>query len=157
LKTHNYCVETRWTGNLGSGTPDYRAYRRDHEITVSGKTAVIQGSSDAAFRGDASRYNPEELLVASLSTCHMLWVLHLCADAGIVITQYSDTASGTMIENSDGAGQFTEVVLHPQMTITDAERANEATAIHHKAHEMCFIARSVNFPVRAEPTVNLAS
>jgi organic hydroperoxide reductase OsmC/OhrA len=157
LKTHNYRVETKWTGNLGSGTSDYRAYRRDHEIVISGKTDVIRGSSDAAFRGDPSRYTPEELLVASLSTCHMLWVLHLCADAGIVITEYSDTASGTMAENDGGAGQFTEVILHPQVAITDAARVEEAIAIHGKAHEMCFIARSVNFPVRAEPTVKHAS
>ncbi len=156
MKTHNYRVETKWTGNLGTGTSDYRAYRRDHEIFVSGKAGVIHGSSDAAFRGDPSRYTPEEFLVASLSTCHMLWVLHLCADAGIVITAYSDVARGTMVENKDGAGQFTEVVLYPQVTITDAARAEEAVAIHDKAHEMCFIARSVNFPVRAEPTVNHA-
>jgi len=157
LKTHDYRVETKWTGNLGTGTSDYRAYKRDHEISISGKTDVIHGSSDAAFRGDPSRYTPEELLVASLSTCHMLWVLHLCADAGIVITGYSDAATGAMVENDDGAGQFTEVVLHPRVTIADAARVEEATEIHNKAHEMCFIARSVNFPVRAEPIVNHAS
>ncbi len=153
MKTHRYQVETRWTGNLGSGTSNYRAYSRNHEIFVTGKAKVIRGSSDPAFRGDASRYNPEEMLVASLSTCHMLWYLHLCSGAGIVITSYSDGASAAMTENPNGSGEFTEVVLHPQVTITEAARVPEAIAIHHMAHEMCYIARSVNFPVRCEPAV----
>ena len=157
MKTHRYLVETKWTGNLGSGTSNYRAYRRDHEIFVAGKADVIRGSSDKAFRGDPSRYSPEEMLVASLSTCHMLWYLHLCADAGMVITAYVDGASGTLSENADGSGEFTEVVLHPQVTITEAGRVAEAVAIHEKAHELCFIARSVNFPVRCEPAVLHAS
>jgi organic hydroperoxide reductase OsmC/OhrA len=104
-KTHDYHITTEWTGNLGSGTADYRAYSRNHQISAAEKTAPIHGSSDPHFRGDGARYNPEELLVASLSTCHMLWVLHLCADAGIVITAYADDATGVMVENEDGAGQ----------------------------------------------------
>ncbi len=149
-KQHTYRLTTTWTGNTGRGTADYGAYARDHEITAPGKSAPIPGCSDPAFRGDASRYNPEELLVASLSACHMLWVLHLCAHAGIVITEYSDDASGTMTESADGAGQFTRVVLRPRMTIADASRIEEAMAVHERAHELCFIARSVNFPVEHE-------
>ncbi|MDX1981824.1 MAG: OsmC family protein [Bryobacteraceae bacterium] len=146
---HRYRVVTNWTGNLGTGTSAYRAYSRDHEISGDGKTAPIRCSSDPAFRGDGQRYNPEELLVAALSTCHMLWVLHLAADAGIVISDYRDEAEGEMEE------QFQSVTLRPKMTITDGARIADAEAIHHRAHELCFIARSVNFPVRCEPEIHL--
>jgi organic hydroperoxide reductase OsmC/OhrA len=152
-RTHHYHTTTTWTGNLGSGTSQYKAYSRDHEITAAKKAAPIQGSSDQLFRGDPSRYSPEDLLVASLSACHMLWVLHLCTDAGIVVTHYSDEASGEMVEHPDGSGEFTLVTLHPRMTITDASRINDALAVHHKANEVCFVARSVNFQVVHEPKV----
>lgn len=154
-RSHRYQIQTTWTGNTGRGTADYRSYKRDHEIFVDGKTAPIPGSSDAAFRGDPARYSPEELLVSTLSTCHMLWLLHLCADAGITVTSYTDKACGVMAENSEGSGRFTEVTLHPVMTITDPARIQEAEALHAKAHEFCFIANSVNFPVRCPaPVVN---
>lgn len=156
-KEHRYTVSTRWTGNLGRGTADYRGYARNHEITGPGKSIPIPGSSDPAFRGDGRRYNPEELLVASLSTCHMLWMLHLCADAGIVVTDYLDAAEGTMRENADGSGEFVDVVLRPRMTITDASRMEEARALNERAHELCFIARSVKFPVRHEAEVACAA
>ncbi|HEY1758563.1 MAG TPA: OsmC family protein [Bryobacteraceae bacterium] len=150
---HRYVITNRWTGNLGSGTSAYRAYSRNHELSAEAKSAPIEGSSDPAFRGDPSRYNPEELLVGSLSACHMLALLHLCADAGIVVTDYSDEAEGEMLEHPGGAGEFTRVVLRPRMTITDPARISDAIALHHRAHELCFIARSVNFPVEHEPTV----
>jgi organic hydroperoxide reductase OsmC/OhrA len=118
-----------------------------------GKAGAIPGSSDPHFRGDAARYNPEELLVASLSTCHMLWVLHLCADAGIVVTDYSDEAEGEMRLNADGSGEFVSVTLHPRLVIDGRARADEATQLNHRAHELCFIARSVNFPVECLPEV----
>jgi organic hydroperoxide reductase OsmC/OhrA len=149
-KEHRYLLDMKWTGNLGRGTADYRAYSRNHEVGGAGKTAWIAGSSDASFRGDPSRYNPEELLVAALSTCHMLWFLHLCSDAGIVVTEYSDKPAGTMVEHEDGAGEFTEVVLRPNVVIADSSREVELEAIHHRSHELCFIARSVNFPVRVQ-------
>jgi organic hydroperoxide reductase OsmC/OhrA len=152
-KEHHYSILTKWTGNLGNGTSGYRAYSRDHDTSASGKASTIHGSSDPKFRGDPSRYNPEELLVASLSSCHMLWVLHLCADAGIVVTEYEDDASGEMAENKDGSGQFTSVVLRPRMKITDPQRIEDARALHGRAHEFCFIARSVNFPVSHEAVV----
>jgi organic hydroperoxide reductase OsmC/OhrA len=152
-RLHHYQTQTTWTGNTGQGTADYRAYKRDHEIFVAGKSAPIPGSSDAAFRGDPTRYSPEELLVSTLSTCHMLWLLHLCADAGITVTAYTDQARGVMAENPDGSGHFTEVTLHPVMTITDSSRVREAAALHAKAHELCFIANSVNFPVRCPSPV----
>ncbi len=142
--------------SLGTGTSDYRAYSHNHEIKIQGKPAPLPGSSDPAFRGDPTRYTPEELLVASLSTCHMLWFLHLCADAGIVVVEYEDAALGTMAEHQDGGGEFTSVVLHPRTVITDATRLPDATSLHHRAHDLCFIARSVNFPVDHQPVVVVA-
>lgn len=147
---HHYKTELTWTGNTGAGTKNYIAYQRSHTITVVGKP-LLECSSDPAFRGDPSKYNPEELFLASLSSCHMLWYLHLCATAGIVVISYTDTASGMLQENADGSGQFTEAVLHPQVVITKTEKIETANALHHKANEMCFIARSCNFLIRHEP------
>jgi organic hydroperoxide reductase OsmC/OhrA len=152
-KNHHYQMELRWTGDNGTGTSGNSAYRREHEIWAPGKLTSIPGSSDAHFRGDGSRYNPEEMLVASLSSCHMLWMLHLCASAGIVITAYSDTAEGVMRENADGSGEFISVTLHPQITISEPARVDEAIALNEQAHHLCFIARSVKFPVKHEPVV----
>jgi len=152
---HSYATDLVWTGNRGEGTSGYRAYDRAHEISVAGKP-VIPGSSDPHFRGDATRYNPEELLVASLSACHMLWFLHLCADAGIRVERYTDSATGAMQETADGGGHFTEVVLRPAVRIAgDVEQAR-IDALHERAHELCFIAQSVNFPVRCEATLEVA-
>src|SRR5665213_1374630 len=125
-REHHYRVITTWTGNLGTGTSDYRAYSSNHEIKITGKRAPLPGSADAAFRGDPARYSPEELLVASLSSCHMLWFLHLCADAGITVTEYEDAATGSMSENAEGSGEFTRVVLRPRALITDSARIADA-------------------------------
>ncbi|MGZ3147617.1 OsmC family protein [Lentzea chajnantorensis] len=152
MGTHRYEVEVVWTGNTGSGTAGYKAYERAHEVRAPGKE-TIPGSSDPAFRGDPARYNPEELLLASLSQCHMLWFLHLASLNGVVVTDYRDQAGGTMAEHPDGSGRFTEVLLKPVVTVADPEMRATAQALHEKAHSMCFIAASVNFPVRHEPTV----
>lgn len=154
-REHHYQIETRWTGNTGSGTSTYAAYSRMHEVNAPGKIGPIPGSSDPAFRGDPTRYNPEELLLGALSACHMLSALHLCADAGIVVTAYSDRAQGEMRENADGSGEFIRVVLRPHLTITDAARAADLSAIHRQAHALCFIARSVNFEVACEAEVDI--
>lgn len=151
-KQHDYAVTVRWTGNTGSGTARYRGYERAHDISAPGKT-VIAGSSDPAFGGDAGRWNPEELLLASLSACHKLWFLGLCAQAGIVVTAYEDEAEGRMTEEPGGAGQFTAVTLRPRVTIATGSDAAMATALHDRAHAMCFIARSVNFPVDHDATI----
>lgn len=150
---HTYQTSLKWTGNLGTGTSGYRAYSRNHEISGEHKTGAIPCSSDPVFRGDERKYNPEELFVASLAACHMLWMLHLCADSGIVVEQYEDHPVGTMREHADGSGEFTSVVLHPRLTLADPSRAAEADALHATAHARCFIARSVNFEVRCEPEV----
>ena len=153
---HSYELSVRWTGNGGSGTSSYRAYSRDHEVNAAGKPA-ISGSSDPAFRGDAGRWSPEELLLASLSQCHMLWYLHLAATAGIVVTAYEDTPAATMRENPDGSGQFTEVLLRPSVTVTEQVACARATTLHDDAERLCFIARSVNFPVRHEPVTTVGA
>jgi organic hydroperoxide reductase OsmC/OhrA len=150
MKEHTYRLEMTWTGNDGRGTADYKAYRRDHEISAPGKP-VLPGCSGPGFRGDPSRYNPEELLVASLSSCHMLWVLHLCATAGVVVEAYQDSPVGVMRENPDGSGEFVDVELRPEVTIAAGSDLQKLEEIHHEAHHKCFIARSVNFPVRVTP------
>jgi len=140
-----------WTGNDGEGTKTYSSYRRDHSIAATGKPE-IDGSSDPKFRGDASRYNPEELLVASLSSCHMLWYLHLCADAGVVVVDYTDNATGAMQETENGSGYFTEITLFPKVVVKDASMIKMANSLHSKANEYCFIANSVKFPIHHQPT-----
>lgn len=152
-RQHHYAVRIEWTGNRGEGTSAYRAYERSHDISAPGKP-VIAGSADPAFRGDAARWNPEDLLVASLSACHMLWYLHLCAGGGIVVTGYSDDAAGAMSESADG-GRFTEVVLRPTVTLAAGADLERARRLHEQAHASCFIANSVNFPVRCEPTLRV--
>ena len=153
---HTFRTHTTWTGNTGTGTSSYQAYSRDHQLGDPRKATRIDGSSAPEFRGDGSRYNPEELLIGALSACHMLWALHLCAEAGIVVIAYEDEASGDMAINPDGSGQFVEVVLRPHLTITDAARAAVLNTLHHRAHDLCFIARSVNFPVTLEPQTTVA-
>ena len=152
---HHYRVDVEWTGNRGSGTDGYRNYSRDHVIRVAGKPELA-GSSDPTFRGDAARHNPEDMLVAALSACHMLSYLHMATVAGVVVTAYSDAAEGTMATEGDG-GRFVEVVLHPTVTITAASDPAKAEAAHEAAHHACFIANSVNFPVRCEPRIVIAS
>ncbi|MRW86288.1 OsmC family peroxiredoxin [Pseudoduganella sp. FT26W] len=147
---HHYQVDVEWTGNRGSGTSGYRDYDRNHTISADGKPA-IPGSSDPAFRGDAARWNPEDLLVASASACHKLWYLHLCAEAGIVVTAYVDEAEGTMKEDASG-GRFERIVLRPRVTIA-AGNPELAASLHHAAHEKCYIANSVNFPILCQPSI----
>ena len=152
-RQHRYRIVTRWTGNLGTGTSAYTAYSRAHELNGAGKSAAIPGSSDPLYRGDVARYNPEELLLGALSACHMLWVLHLSADAGITVTEYEDEPLGEMAEHADGSGEFTRVVLRPRVKILQADRVQDAIGLHARAHAVCALARSMNFPVEHEPQV----
>ncbi|GAA3240251.1 OsmC family protein [Nonomuraea helvata] len=150
-RQHTYPVVVTWTGNKGTGTSGYRDYGREHELTAEGPLPIA-ASSDPAFRGDPSRWNPEQLLVGALSECHMLSYLHKCAVAGVVVTEYVDNAVGTMAETADG-GHFTEAVLRPVVTVASPDMVDTAVKLHEDAHHACFIASSVNFPVRHEPTV----
>jgi organic hydroperoxide reductase OsmC/OhrA len=154
-RTHRYDLTMTWTGNRGSGTSGYRDYGRDHLISADGRPD-IEGSSDPAFRGDKTRWNPELELLAALSQCHMLSYLHVCATAGVVVTAYADAPYGAMAETTDGGGHFTEVVLRPRVTVAEPAMADAARKLHAEASEKCFIASSVNFPVRHEPTVTEA-
>lgn len=149
-KEHHYKATTKWTGNTGTGTDHYRNYERSHLIIIENKSDIL-GSSDPAFRGDKTKHNPEDLLVSSLSSCHMLWYLHLCSEAGVIVTHYEDHATGIMIENSNGAGQFSEVTLNPIVAVADQSMIDKANELHQKANELCFIANSVNFPVKHHP------
>jgi organic hydroperoxide reductase OsmC/OhrA len=152
LREHLYNLKVRWTGNKGTGTSDYKAYERNHTIQSSGKPELL-ASSDKAFRGDHSRYNPEELLIAAVSGCHMLWYLHLCADAGIVVLEYEDLADGIMEEFVGGGGHFKVINLNPYITISENSDLQLATDLHQRANEMCFISRSLNFPVMHHPVI----
>ncbi|KWH10244.1 peroxiredoxin [Burkholderia territorii] len=152
---HKYRVTVEWTGNRGTGTSGYREYGRDHVIRAGSKPD-IPGSSDAVFRGDAARWNPEDLLLASVSACHKLWYLHLCADAGVRVLAYADDAEGTMLDNPE-PGRFTEIVLHPRVTIRAGDDRALAERLHHDAHAKCYVANSVNFPVRCEPVIEVAA
>lgn len=152
---HNYRVAVTWDGNHGTGTSGYRSYGREHTIRAGAKPD-IPGSSDAAFRGDARRWNPEDLLVASASACHQLWYLHLCADAGVIVVAYEDDAQGTMIDTTE-EGRFARIVLRPRVTISAQSDRALAEHLHHTAHERCYIANSVNFPIACEPTIEVAA
>jgi len=149
---HTYTADVVWTGAGSTGTTSYTAYSRDHEIRLVDKPP-LPGSSDPAFRGDPSRYNPEELLVAALAQCHMLWLLHMAAADGVAVVGYSDRATGTMRVSGRGHGQFTEVVLRPWVTVADPTAVDDVRLreLHERAHQNCFIARSVNFPVHLDP------
>lgn len=150
-RQHNYNLTIKWTGNKGTGTSAYKAFERSHIIIVNNKADLL-ASSDPAFRGDKTKHNPEELLVASLSSCHMLWYLHLCAEAGVIVVDYIDNAMGIMVETSNGGGHFTEVTLNPIVIVTENAMVEKANELHKKANELCFIANSVNFPVHHKPT-----
>jgi len=154
-KTHLYTARNTWTGNTGKGTSNYKEYERCHEISIPGKQ-TIHASSDPNFRGDPNKYNPEELLVGSLSGCHMLWYLHFCAVNKVVVVSYVDDAEGTMIEHEDGSGEFTSATLRPRVTVTQNEMVERARELHEQAHKFCFIARSVNFEVIIEPEILVA-
>ncbi len=151
---HHYALEIEWTGNRGSGTSDYRSYGRDHVVRAEGKHE-LEGSSDRSFRGDSDRWNPEELLLAALSQCHMLSYLHVAASHGIVVEKYTDAATGTMEQTHDGGGHFTLATLRPRVTVSAGDLAL-ATELHAEASAKCFIAASVNFPVMHEPVTQRA-
>ncbi len=154
-RSMGFPVRLRWTGDAGVGTKDYRSYGRGYTIEVDGKPE-LPGSSSPAFRGDPSRHDPEDLLVASLSACHMLWYLHLCAERGIVVREYEDAAAGTLALDERTDGRFVEVRLNPRVGIERGD-PDLARSLHDVAHARCYIARSVNFPVHVSPTISVRS
>jgi organic hydroperoxide reductase OsmC/OhrA len=155
LDEHHYSLTVRWTGNLGSGTSSYREYSRDHDVEIPG-LPVLKGSADPTFHGDRSRYNPEQLLLTALAQCHMLSFLHVAVRHGVVVLSYEDSASGVMRVNRDGSGQFESVTLRPRVAVADPVHVGLAEEMHHQANQVCFIARSVNFPVMHVPVTTAA-
>jgi len=150
-KQHQYQLKVTWTGNKGTGTDHYTHYERSHTIEVENKVTLL-ASSDAPFLGDATKHNPEDFLLASLATCHMLWYLHLCADAGVIVTNYIDNPQGTLLQQDDGGGSFSSVTLHPKVIVLHASMIEKANSLHIKANQKCFIANSVNFEVKHLPS-----
>ena len=151
---HNYKLTAEWTGNKGDGTKNVRTYDRSHTVSIQGKPDLFLTTDNPAV-GDKSKLNPEDLLVSALSSCHMLSYLYLCSLEGVIITSYLDNATGIMIENESGGGKFKEVTLNPIVSVTEESMVEKAIALHHKAHEICYIANSVNFEVKCNPTCTI--
>jgi organic hydroperoxide reductase OsmC/OhrA len=154
MKTHHYAITTRWTGNTGTGTATYRGYERSLTISAKNKADIL-GTSDTAFNGDKTKHNPEELFLSSISSCHLLWYLHLCSENGVVVTDYVDDATGTMTVGSDGVGRFVEVILQPVITVANRSMFEKARTLHKRANELCYIANSCNFPILHHPVIKL--
>ena len=154
MRNHEYRARLTWDGNRGDGTSNYAAYGREYRVAIDGKPE-LNGSADPTFRGDATKHNPEDLLLAAVSSCHMLSYLALCARGSIEVVAYQDDAVGQMVFHKDGSGEFTEIVLRPAVTIRSGD-LEKATQLHERAHEICFIARSCNFPIRHEASMKQA-
>lgn len=150
MKEHHYQISIEWTGNKGKGTVDYKSYERSHTISVENKTTILV-SSDPAFCGDMTKHNPEDLFLSSLSSCHMLWFLHLCTENNVIVHEYVDNPIGIMKESINGGGQFTEVTLYPIVSVKDKKSLEKLEKIHKQANELCFIANSVNFEIKHVP------
>jgi organic hydroperoxide reductase OsmC/OhrA len=153
-KQHNYKLDIKWTGNQGTGTTNYKDFERSYTIQIENKTPIL-GSSDPEFRGDRTKHNPEELLLAAVSSCHMLWYLHLCSESKIVVTNYLDHATAILQETENGNGKFTSITLYPMVTVTEKSMIEKATELHTKANEFCFVANSLNFKVEHVPIINV--
>ena len=154
MTEHHYPLTVTWTGNRGEGTTGIKDYDRDHRISADGPPD-IDGTADPGYLGDPERWNPEQLFTASISQCHMLWYLGLCYRRGVVVHEYVDEAVGTMVADPNGKARFTQVVLRPRIVVGAEDQVEKAVELHEKAHEMCFIAQSVNFPVTFEPQVTV--
>jgi organic hydroperoxide reductase OsmC/OhrA len=154
MSEYIYRLETVWVGAAKTTSFTYESYSREYQINIAGKTSLI-ASADPHFRGDSHLYNPEDLLVASLSGCHMLSYLALCSRSRIKIFAYRDNAVGKMTKR-DGKIGFLEVILYPQVQIESADSLDKAIKLHQQAHRECFIANSVNFPVLNRPVVSVA-
>lgn len=152
---HNYKIATKWTGNQGTGTSNYKDFERSYTIQIENKANIL-GSSDPEFRGDRTKHNPEELLLASVSSCHMLWYLHLCSEAKIIVTDYIDDATAILQETENGNGKFTSITLNPIVTITNQSMVDLAIELHNKANEFCFVANSLNLKVNHQPELKVS-
>ena len=155
MHEHRYSAQLVWNGNRGEGTASYNAYGREYRIVFEGKPP-IDGSADPTFRGDPAKLNPEDMLVAAVVSCHMLSYLALCAREKISVVSYEDSAEGIMRTDSKGGGRFESITLHPVVSIANGEHRQRAMELHERAHELCFIASSCNFPIHHQATVKTA-
>lgn len=155
-KEHDFTAQILWTGNTGQGTETYRAYERTWQVQTPGKP-VIHCSNDPMLGGDPTLHNPEDMLLSALSACHMLWYLHFASEAGVVVTGYQDAPIGRGETAPNGAGRFLSAVLRPEITLAPGSDPAAADALHGRIHEVCFIARSVAFPVSYEATYSFAA
>lgn len=151
-KQHAYPARVVWTGNRGEGTQHYKGYDRTWDLALAGKP-VISCSNDPVLGGDPAKYNPEDMLVAALASCHMLWYLHLSSSAGVTVVAYEDNPIGEGVMNPDASGNFTNATLHPKVTVVAGSDLEKARTLHGEVHKYCFIARSVNFPITIEPEI----
>jgi organic hydroperoxide reductase OsmC/OhrA len=154
MKSHYYQSQIKWTGNTGKGTKSYTSYERSYDIIINGKP-TLKGSADPAFKGDSKLHNPEDLFLSSISSCHMLWYLHLCAENNITVIDYTDNATAEMQLTSEGKGQFTKATIKPEVIILERDKIELAKKLHKKANEFCFIANSCNFPINHHPTIKV--
>ena len=152
-KIHDYMANIIWTGNLGTGTSGYKDYARSYDISATGKP-IILGSADPAFRGEALKWNPEDLLLSTIASCHMLWYLHFCADNHIIVEDYRDAITGKLEVDEKGLGKFIEATLNPVVRIKNSEQIDLAMSLHQEAHKFCFIANSLNFNVSINPSIS---
>jgi organic hydroperoxide reductase OsmC/OhrA len=143
----DYAASVIWTGNLGEGTASYTAYGRDFTVVVPGKPELY-GSADAAYRGSSDRHNPEELFLASLAACQMLFYLSLCGQHGIRVLSYESRAAGGLTPLENGGGRFEGIALTPVVTVAGGTDTELAIRLHDRAHERCFIANSCSVPIR---------
>lgn len=148
---HNYKVTAEWTGNKGDGTKNVKTYNRSHTVSIEGKPELFL-TTDNPHVGDKTKLNPEDLLVTAISSCHLLSYLYVCSLEGVVITSYTDNATGIMIEQASGGGSFKDITLNPICYLANESMVKKAIELHHKAHEICYIANSVNFEVKCNPT-----
>src|SRR3954466_2875608 len=155
-KTHDYKAKLLWEGNLGDGTTSYMGYGRRYRLKIDGKPDIV-GSADPMFRGDANAYNPEDLFIAALSSCHLLSYLALCARSKINVVAYEDNAIGTLLLTPNGGGIFESVTLRPVVTLAEGSDVNRALELHEQAHDLCFIAASVKIPLLHEPQIKVQS
>lgn len=151
-KTHDYTVKIEWTGNRGTGTSAYRAYDRNWDLATPGKP-LMHCSNDPLLGGNHEKHNPEDMLIAALSSCHMLWYLHLCSEAGVIVTSYQDNPIAVGEVEPSGKGRFLSATLKPRIEITAESDPVKAAQLHDEIHQVCFVARSVNFPVTYEPEI----
>lgn len=149
MATHSYRLDLAWTGNLSTGTSGYREYSRD-VLARSAGMPDLELSADRPFRGDPSRWNPEVLLLAALSECHLLSLLHVAVTHAVTVTAYTD-APQAWLEQEGIGGHFSRALLRPRVTITDPAHRVLMPQLHEEAARACFIASSVNFPVDHEP------